>query len=244
MTGRGKRAFTLIELLVVIVIIMLLASVLLAALGSAKERSRRVVCAANIRQFLLALHCYARDNREALPSGQSEQGDDEHTPIITPQSRDLILHYTESQRIFVCPSLREPFTDPKGWYYDDYGYVIGYNYLGGHGGTPWPLVSPANNRWKSPQTLTDYSWRPLVTELNAWSREEGKTFAPHGRYGAVLEGGDSCNPSAGGIPSALIGAEGGNIGLLDASVSWKRIEHMSIYRGSREYGSRGCFTAW
>lgn len=244
MGARKTSAFTLLEVVVVIAIIMLLTTVLMAALGTARERGRRVVCQANIHQFTLAIQCYAHDNRGKLPSGASEQDEDEHTPVISRKTRDDLLHYTESRSILVCPSLREPFTEPDGWYYDDYGYVIGYNYLGGHGGTPWPMTGMANNRWISPQNTTDYSWRPLITELNAWSIAEEKTYAPHGKTGAILEAGDSGNSSAGGIPSQAIGAAGGNIGLLDASVSWKPIEHMNIYRGSRQYGNRGCFTAW
>lgn len=244
MNRRSALAFTLMELLVVVVIIMLLTSVLLSALGSAKERGRRAVCQANVHQFLLAAQCYTQDNNHKLPTGQSEMGDDEHTPVITRQTRDDLLHYTEVQRLFVCPSLRQPFTEPDGWYYRRYGYVIGYNYLGGHGGTPWPLTGLANNHWKSPQSTTEHSWQPVVTDLNAWSLGEEKTYAPHGKRGAILEAADSGNTSAEGIPSMQIGAEGGNIGLLDGSVFWRPIDQMSIYRGSRQHENRGCFTAW
>lgn len=244
MRARKSSAFTLVELLVVLAIIMLMSTVLMAALANAKERGRRAVCQANIHQFILAIQCYAWDYRQDLPDGQSQQGDDEHTPVITPKMRESLLDYTDSRTILVCPSLRKPFTGPDGWYYDGYGYVIGYNYLGGHGGTPWPMLGSANNHWVSPRDTTDYSWRPLVTDLNAWSSAEGKTYAPHGRRGAILEAGDSGNSSAGGIPSQQIGADGGNIGRLDASVMWKPIEQMSIFRGSRMHGDNGCFTAW
>lgn len=40
------------------------------------------------------------------------------------------------------------------------------------------------------------------------------------------------------------GAQGGNVGLLDGSVSWKPINKMSVYRGSQMWGTEGCFGLW
>ena len=59
--------FTLIELLVVVSIIALLVSILLPALGKAREHARAVTCASNQRQLVMGIIYYAEDNNEHLP---------------------------------------------------------------------------------------------------------------------------------------------------------------------------------
>jgi prepilin-type N-terminal cleavage/methylation domain-containing protein len=60
--GRGGiPAFTLIELLVVIAIVSLLISILMPALGRAREVAKRTVCSSNLKQIATGFSQYAED---------------------------------------------------------------------------------------------------------------------------------------------------------------------------------------
>ncbi|MCC7292407.1 MAG: prepilin-type N-terminal cleavage/methylation domain-containing protein [Phycisphaerales bacterium] len=61
------RGFTLIELLVVIAIIALLISILLPSLSRARELSKRLVCASNLKGIATSMKVYANDHRESWP---------------------------------------------------------------------------------------------------------------------------------------------------------------------------------
>ena len=252
MTLAKRNGFTLIELLVVIAIIAILAALLLPALGSAKERARRTNCKNHIKQFLTVAHLYGGDNEDKLPSGLSDAKDpkDDHTPLISTPIRAALLKYAPFH-IYECSNLGKPFGNPRGWLFEGWGYVIGYNYLGGHYQTPWPAMGEFQG-WISPQTLSDNPSLPLITDLNTWSPGFMNTLAPHGPSGPILfdynsdetGGRDYSNPSAEGASSEDIGADGGNVGWLDGSVRWKDIDQMQPYRGSQMWGEDGAFTVW
>ena len=240
------RGFTLIELLVVIAIIAILAALLLPALAGAKEKGRRTSCKNSMRQFSLACHMYANDNEDYLPSGASNKGaDDDHLPVLSTATSNAIVEYS-NERMAHCPSFAEYFITQQSqrvFQEQEYGYIIGYNYHGGHTNTPWPPVSGFSATWISPQRLTSDPTLVLVSDMNDWSPGYGETFAPHGANGAITIDNFS-NISAGGASSAAIGAAGGNVGLLDGSVSWKPIRQMDTYRGSQMWDDSGCYAMW
>ena len=93
MKQRKDSAFTLIELLVVIAIIAILAALLLPALSGGKEKAKRVACKNAIRQFVLAAHQYAHDSDDFLPSGASNKPDDDHLPVLSTATSNIIVRY-------------------------------------------------------------------------------------------------------------------------------------------------------
>jgi len=247
--NRSTLAFTLIELLVVIAIIAILAGLLLPALAGAKERARRTHCQSQLRQFALATHLYANDFAQKLPRGDTDFPTDpdspaEDIPVVSSNTRNALLTYTGTHKVFECPSLGKPFGQPDGWYEREYGYVLGYNYLGGHTGTPWPPLPGYTNQWTSPQNLEAPPTLVLLTDPNNWSPGYGKSLAPHGKSGPIMKAGDFANEDARGATSKDLGAVGGNVALLDGSVAWKPIQQMLVYRGSIKWDEAGCQSAW
>lgn len=223
-----RRAFTLIELLVVIAIIAILAGMLLPALASAKERSKRTACKNNMRQCILAIHMYGMDFQEKLPASV-DNNNNTHTIRISVSGHSNLVRYSGNSNILDCPNIifgTQPHLNTT------YGYLIGYNYLGDCNiptNSAWNSSSP--DYWVIPRKTSDAGTNVILADANQWGTD-GLKLAPHGKSGPILENGSAFTRTLAGATSKDIGAVGGNVGYLDGSVSWKKMADMRTNRAS------------
>jgi type II secretory pathway pseudopilin PulG len=114
---RGQ-AFTLIELFIVVAVVMLLISLLLPALGKAKEFTRSSVCQNNMRQFGVNIYQYTNDYEDWMPVTCFQYTDDWMTPVIG-----------DNKTALLCPSGMDEIGGSNymyniylGTYYASWGY--------------------------------------------------------------------------------------------------------------------------
>jgi prepilin-type processing-associated H-X9-DG protein len=98
-------AFALVELLVMILVIAVLAGLRLAEMSRAKEKSNRIVCLSNCKQFAMGSAMFTQDDISNAYTGTINYADDD--------ANWLFPNYVSDINTFHCPSTQEiPTNDP------------------------------------------------------------------------------------------------------------------------------------
>jgi len=157
------KRFTLVEMLVVIAVIGILSSLLLPALGKAKETARRINCASNIRQLFLGISYYADDNGRWMPPCDVNAS---YNTYISEYIKANPAKSVVSGGI-LC------FSAPVPFYFCP--------------GAPWPQnLSPTWPVAVAPTSMTLSTYNPTaVTATGGWYAATG---APYRRADAILAG--------------------------------------------------------
>jgi prepilin-type N-terminal cleavage/methylation domain-containing protein/prepilin-type processing-associated H-X9-DG protein len=227
---RNVRAgFTLIELLVVLAMIALLVLLQLPTLAKVTRTTKVAQCSSNLRQFTLAHHIYGTEFNDKLPvsSGGNWAWD------LGWNAGLALNRYGAPQEVMYCPGTAPRFTDDDNealyeYYAPGSIHVIGYVHTlpSSVGGSS--LIATNVNSTLTPQTITSGPTKypaPLPSQRVLAADATIQVNVLNGSFTFVLGGFAKPHTSPhlnGSLPA------GGNLGMLDGHVEWRRFQDMQI----------------
>jgi len=231
--GRKTAGLTLVELLVVIAMTAILSALMLPALSTAKEKSRRAICASNLHQLYMVMQEYSLDpnNDNYLPSCADDKGYYHSIVLSDAVFTNLVALGGGNSNILYCPNIVFG-SGPNNvqQHIANIGYVIGYSYLENSIDTSdkAPDYTVVQKKWPSTST------NELLADANYWVPSSvtsdyfkpAMKVAPHTAMGAAMSQGSSFTIGLPGESSASIGAVGGNVAYIDGSVIWRNLLKM------------------
>ncbi len=232
----GSEGFTLIELLVVIAVIAILASLLLPVLSRGKLAAEKTLCASNMRQWGIALQCYATDCQDSFPDA-TETDLNWAGPKLQKFWADYLLKQAQGaakprNNVIHCPTQKwhRFYSEPD--FANGQMVIIGYQYLPGRDtNSPyWNYNTHGLGGWAGKKKFhREYKKAPLLIDImqsiggyngdtplqQNWFYDTGLPYSSH--------------PLPVGRP------KGGNFLFEDGRVTWYPFEKIGI-------GS--CTAAW
>jgi hypothetical protein len=197
---------------------------LLPALASSKEKSKRTYCLNNMRQIGLAANIYADDYRDRFPTGARNDGSWHPTFLSSTNYTNLFIKAGIGTNSLNCPNKRDwlRFQLPAT------GIRFGYYYLWGF---PTELdtrprgtnfTRPTTTPWDSPKSTLDTGPTFVLAAdmIEKGTATPNVTSAPHGPAGAVM------SPDGQTPEPEVIKVAGGNVALPDGSAAWRNLNQM------------------
>jgi competence protein ComGC len=235
---------TLVELLVVVAMTALLSALMLPALSTAKEKTRRTVCKSNLRQLLMVAEEYTDyDPNQDMPSCADNKGYYHSIILSDAIFTNLVDLAGGNSNIFYCPNIVfGSGSNAVPQHIQNVGYVIGYSYLEASiaSSAKAPDYTVLQSKW--PTTSTN----ELLADANYFTSSSANApfpaqmkIAPHTVMGAATERGASFTVGLPGNSSANLGAVGGNVGFVDGSVLWRNLPQMQTNSASSSSDAYG-----